>query len=104
MSPEEIAPGFAALVAKAWHGGPGSGWPLWFDRQTVLEERLWIDVCDWAQLRLLGFGTCFPVRSACRGRSAEAGGIYWVAVAQAGEAVPWQRRATPAGFQFSPWS
>jgi len=48
-------------------GGPGSGRLFHFDRQTALDECLWIDVCDWKRRRLLAPGRVFSWSWSCRG-------------------------------------
>jgi len=48
-------------------GGPGSGRLFRFDRQTALEECLWIDVCDWKRRGLLVPGLGFSWSWSCRG-------------------------------------
>lgn len=48
-------------------GGPGSGRLIRFDRQTALEECLWIDVCDWKRRGLLVPGLGFSWSWSCRG-------------------------------------
>jgi hypothetical protein len=54
-------------------GGPGSGRLFHFDRQTSLEECLWIDVCDWKRRGLLLPGMGFSCKgSGVIGRAAEA--------------------------------
>jgi len=55
-------------------GGPGSGRLFRFDRQTALEECLWIDVCDWKRRELLVAGTGFSWSWSCRGE--RTGQIY----------------------------
>jgi len=48
-------------------GGPGSGRLFHFDRQTSLEECLWIDVCDWKRRGLLVPRMGFSWSWSCRG-------------------------------------